>query len=464
MPNHSKKFADDMPDRLSGLLARARAAGADEAETACVSRRQTSLSRRHGKIERSQYAEESQIGLRVRIGRRSGGAALSGDLLQTPADEDALIARALALASAQSEDVYAGLPQNGFCRRPLPPDIADPEPADAAALAQLAAEAEETALAREFTAKGISASLGASASAASLHIARADSRGFAASWRESQHSLSLALIAGADPAAMERDYDYAVTRYYQDLPPPAALGRRAAERTLARLNPRPAPSAEVPVIFARRAASSLLHHCAAALAGPLLARNGSFLNGQRGEKVFASGISLIDDPFLPRGVRARPCDSQGAAGSKKYLVQDGVLQEYLLDAASARALKLAPTGHAIAAPGGAPSVAPSNLSLVRGSASRAGLIGAVSSGLLVTELIGQGVNLLTGDYSRGAAGFWIERGEIAWPVSGLTIAGNLKTMFLHLQPAGDAPHHPGESTGFDTPSLAAGLMTIAGSR
>jgi PmbA protein len=257
---------------------------------------------------------------------------------------------------------------------------------------------------------------------------------------------------------MERDYDSASARHDADLESPEAVGRRAAERTVARLNPRKVKSQAVPVVYEPRVAAGLLGHFAGAISGAAVARGVSFLKDRMGEQVFSPTINIIDDPHRPRGLRSKPFDGEGVCNRRMVLIEGGVLQTWLLDCASAKQLGLVTTGHAARGTGGPPSPSASNLYMDRGAQSPDGLIADISNGLYVTELIGMGVNGVTGDYSRGAAGFWIENGKIAYPVSGVTIAGNLKEMFRNLMPASDLEFR----YGMNAPTCRVEGMTVAG--
>ena len=265
------------------------------------------------------------------------------------------------------------------------------------------------------------------------------------------------MLAG-EGTARERDYDYAMSRFAAELEDAQDVGRRAGERAVRRLGPRKVATAEAPVVFDPRAADSLLRHLAGAVNGAAVARGTSFLKDRLGEPVFADGINIIDDPTRRRGLRSRPCDGEGVATSRRTIVEDGVLRTWLLDSSAARQLGLKTTGHASRGAGGPPSPSPSNLALGPGACTPAELMADIQSGFYVTELIGFGVNAITGDYSRGASGFWIVDGAIAYPVSELTIAGNLKDMFRSLAAADDLSIR----TGTDSPTVRIEGMTVAG--
>ena len=316
-----------------------------------------------------------------------------------------------------------------------------------------AAAAEDSARAVE----GVTNSEGAGASWNRGTVALAATNGFAGAFTTSRHSVSASVLAG-EGAARERDYDYSVSRFATELESAEDVGRRAGERAVRRLGPRKITTAEAPVIFDPRVADSLLRHLAGAANGAAVARGTSFLKDRMGERVFAAGIDIVDDPRRRRGLKSRPCDGEGVVTARRAIVEDGVLATWLLDSSAARQLGLKTTGHASRGAGGPPSPAPSNLTLEPGARTPSELMADIKSGFYVTELIGFGVNAITGDYSRGAAGFWIVDGAIAYPVSELTIAGNLKDMFRSLAAADDLTFR----TGTDSPTVRVEGMTVAG--
>ncbi|HEY1638652.1 MAG TPA: metallopeptidase TldD-related protein, partial [Rhizomicrobium sp.] len=272
------------------------------------------------------------------------------------------------------------------------------------------------------------------------------------------HGIGVAVLAG-EGTGMERDYDTASARHGSDLESPEIVGHRAGERTVARLSPRKVKSQAVPVVYEPRVAAGLLGHFAGAISGAAIARGVSFLKECLHQPVFGSSIAIIDDPHRGRGLRSKPFDGEGVGNRRMALVENGILQSWTLDCASAKQLGLTTTGHAARGTGGPPSPSATNLYMEPGALSAAELMRDIRDGLYVTELIGMGVNPVTGDYSRGAAGFWIENGEIAYPVSGVTIAGNLKDMFRNLTPASDLEFRHGTNA----PTLRVEGMTVAGS-
>lgn len=406
-----------------------------------------------GATESSERSEGLAAGLRVLKGRRQAVVSTSD-----PAGGglDELVGRALAMAEVTPEDPHAGLPAPG--ERPGADD-APPATADDGGLPRPAA-LEERARAAEDAARavpGITNSEGGHAAASLTRVTLAASDGFEGTYLHTGHSLYASVVAGAG-TAMERDYEHAASVRAADLDDPADLGRRAGERAAARLNPRKAPSAKVPVVFEPRVAGGFLSLLGQAISGTAVARGASFLKDRLGERVFAPGIRIADDPLRPWGHRSRPFDGEGGRSAGRALVEDGVLGTWLLDARTARRLGLASTGSAARSPGGVPGPAPSNVFLAPGAESPEALIAGVGSGFYVTEMLGMSFSLVTGDYSRGATGFWIENGERAHPVSEVTVAGNLADMFRNLRPADDLAFR----TGVDSPTVCIDGMTVAG--
>ena len=328
-------------------------------------------------------------------------------------------------------------------------DKREPDPAE---LRARALEAENAALA----VPGVTNSSGAGASASAAVVALATSGGFAGAYRATGHSISAAVVAG-EGSTMQRDHDWHSVRHLDDLDPAAAIGRRAGEGAVARLNPGGVAPGKYPVLFDPRVAGSLLGHFAGAIAGVAVARKTSFLQDKLGQQVFAPGVTIIDDPLRPRGLRSRAFDSEGLAVARRELIANGVLPGWIAESASARQLGIEPTGHASRGVSGAPSAAPSNLYLAAGARSREELLAAFPEAVLVVELIGQGANPVTGDYSRGASGFMVRGGEIAEPVAEITIASNLIDMFATLEPGSDLEFR----RGIDAPTILIPEMTVA---
>ena len=438
-------------DKAEKLVEQARAAGAEAADAIYVGERSSGVQVRKGVLEDVHRSEGEEIGLRVFLGTKSASVA-SSDL----SDEAlaALVDRVLAMAREAPEDPYAGLAPAAMLMRGELADLDnwDAVEPDPAALKARALEAEAAAIG----VAGVTNSNGGSASAAASTIALATSHGFAGAYRASGHSCSASVIAG-EGAGMQRDHAWHSARHAEDLEDPAAIGRRAGERAVARLgNVRLAPG-KLPVLFEPRVAGSLLGHFAAAITGSSIARKTSFLQDHLGGQVFAKGINVHDDPLKKRGLRSRAFDGEGLPVRAMDIIADGVLTSWLATSADARQLGIQPTGHAVRGVSGAPGAGPSNLYLAAGARTREVLLSAFPRAILVTELIGQGVNGVTGDYSRGAAGFLIEHGEIAGPVAEITIASNLKDMFATLEPASDLRFR----RGIDSPTVLVPEMTVA---
>ncbi|MBL8663959.1 MAG: TldD/PmbA family protein [Candidatus Odyssella sp.] len=436
---------------LADLLKRAKAAGADAADALYAETDALAHGQRLGKIEKLERAEARDLGLRVFVGKRQ--ASVSSTEL-APAALAALAERAVAMARAVPEDEFCGLAEPGEIARTVPEiDMFDPGEPTAEDLIARARAAEEAARA----VSGVTNSEGAEANWGATRIWLAASNGFAGHYRRSSHSVSASVLAGTG-TAMERDYEWHSAVYGRDLEDPAAVGRRAGERAVRRLNPRKAATAKVPVVFDPRVSNSIVGHLLGAINGASVARGTSFLKDRLGEPVMAPGLRVVDDPMRPRGLRSKPFDGEGLAANRLAVVEDGRLATWLLDLRSARQLKMKSNGRASRGTGGPPGPASTNAYIDKGAISRADLLRGVERGLYVNEMIGFGVSMITGDYSRGATGFWIENGELAYPVSEITIAGNLKDMFRAITPADDLVFRHGT----DAPTLRIDGMTVAG--
>jgi PmbA protein len=433
------------------LVAAARRAGADAADAIAVRGVSLSVDVRDGAVEESQRAEGDDVGLRVLVGRKQAVVSTNdvrGDGL------DALAERAVAMARAAPEDRFAGLADEALLAHSFPDlDLLDPEMPGVDVLEKRAHEAEAAALA----VTGVTKSGGASASSGIGGMVLVTSSGFRGATLASSHSIAMSAIAGSG-TRMETDYDYTATLHATDLESAAKIGRSAGERAVKRLNPRKVPTQRVPVVFDSRISGTLVGHLASAANGSSIARKTSFLREKRGEQIFPKGIDIIDDPLRKRGLRSRPFDAEGVAARVLKIVDDGVLKTWLLDSATARELDLQTTGHAQRGVSSTPSPGPSNLHLTPGGKSPQELIGEIENGFYVTSLIGMGVNLVTGDYSRGASGFWIENGEPTYAVSEVTIAGHLLEIFKNLAPANDLVFR----YGVNAPSLRVEGLTVAG--
>jgi PmbA protein len=437
----------ELADRL---VAAARRAGADAADAVAVRSISLSVEVREGAVEESQRSEGDDIGLRVFVGKRQAVVS-TNDIAGNVAE---LAERAVAMARVAPEDVFAGLADSQELARSFPDlDLVDPELPSVALLEERARRAEAAGLA----VKGVSKSEGASASAGIGGMVLATSRGFSGAYLSSRHSLSMAAIAG-EGTAMERDYDFSSALHAADLDAAEAIGRSAGERAVKRLNPRKVATRKVPVVFDRRVAGGLIGHLAGAINGAAVARKTSFLKDKLGERLFKSGIRIVDDPLRKRGLRSRPFDGEGVAARPLVIVEDGVLKSWLLDSATARELSMHTTGHAQRGVSSSPSPGASNLHLDPGPQAPDELIADIAEGFYITELIGFGINPVTGDYSRGATGFWIENGRLGYPVSEVTIAGNLIAMYAALTPANDLEFRYGTNA----PTVRVEGLTVAG--
>jgi PmbA protein len=439
-----------LTDLAERLVAAARRAGADAADALAVRSVSLGVEVRDGAVEESERSEGDDVGLRALVGRRQ--AVVSTNDINADAAE--LAERAVAMARVAPDDPFAGLADPGQLARDFPDlDLLDPDLPTIAELEERARRAEAAALA----VKGVTTSAGASASAGIGGMVLVTSHGFTGAYLSSGQSVSMTAIAG-EGTAMERDYDYSSTVHGADLDSAEKVGRTAGERAVERLNPRKVQSKRVPVVFDRRLAGSLIGHLANAINGSAIARKTSFLKEKLGQRLFRPGIRVIDDPRRLRGLRSRPFDAEGVSTRQLAVVEDGVLASWLLDCATARELGLHTTGHAQRGVSSTPAPGPSNLHLAAGDDTPDALIADIAEGFYVTDLIGVGVNYVTGDYSRGASGFWIENGERSYPVSEVTIAGNLIDMFQALVPANDLQFR----FGTNAPTVRVEGLTVAG--
>jgi PmbA protein len=439
-----------LTDLAERLVAAAGRAGADAADALAVRSVSLAVEVREGAVEESERSEGDDVGLRAFVGRRQAVVSTN----DVNADVAELAERAVAMAKAAPEDPFAGLADPARLARDVPDlDLLDPDLPTVALLEERAQRAERAGLA----VKGVTKSGGASASAGIGGMVLVTSHGFRGAYLSSGQSVSMTAIAG-EGTAMERDYDYSSTLHGADLDPPEKVGRTAGERTVERLNPRKVKSKRVPVVFDRRIAGSLVSHLASAINGAAVARKTSFLKDRLGQRLFRPGIQVLDDPLRRRGLRSRPFDAEGVATRRLAVVEDGVLASWILDSATARELGFASTGHAQRGVSSTPAPGPSNLHLATGSDTPEALMADIAEGFYVTDLIGVGVNQVTGDYSRGASGFWIENGKRSYPVSEVTIAGNLIEMFQTLLPANDLEFR----FGTNAPSVRVEGLTVAG--
>lgn len=442
---------DAARDKAASLVEQARLAGADAADAVYVGDRSQGVSVRLGALEDVHRSEGEGIGLRVFAGRRNATIAssdLSRDALAT------LVERALAMAKEAPEDQYAGLAPRDMLFRGEPADLdlddgGDPDPAELKARALTAED-----MARSVA--GVTNSNGSSASASASIFAIATSDGFAAATRATGYSISASVVAG-EGSMMQRDHAWHSARYAADLEAPEDIGARAAGRAVSRVNPVSIKAGVMPVLFDPRVATTFLGHFVGAISAVAIARQSSFLLDALNTQVFAPGVTIHDEPFRKRGLRSRAFDGEGLPVQAMDLVSDGVLHTWLAESASARQLGIRPTGHAVRGVSGAPGAGPSNLYFAAGKRSREEMVAGIKHGVLVTELIGHGVNGVTGDYSRGAAGFLIVDGEIGPAVAEITVASNLKQIFRTLEPADDLHFR----RGIDSPTLLVPEMTVA---
>jgi PmbA protein len=438
----------DLTERAERLVAAAKRAGADAADAVCVRGIAMSVDVRLGKVEETRRAEGDDFALRAFVGRRS--ASVSANVLADPAE---LAERAVAMAKVAPEDRFTGLADPDRLAKDFPDlDLLDTTMPAADELTATALAIEEAARA----VPGVTNSGGASAGWSLGGLVLATSGGFAGSYLGSRFGLSVSAIAGSG-TGMERDYHSDSKVYRADLADPAEIGREAGERAVRRLNPQKMATGRVPVVYHPRVAASLIGHLSGAINGASIARKTSFLRDRLGQQIFPASIRITDDPTRPRGPASRPFDGEGAAVAPLEVVEGGVLKTWFLDSATGRELGL-PTNGRAARGSGNPSPGSTNLTLLPGEKSPEELIAEVGNGLYVTELIGHGVNMNTGDYSRGAAGFVIENGKIGHAVSEITIAGNLLDMFATLVVANDLVYRYATNA----PTLAVGGVTVAG--
>lgn len=440
------------PDLLNDIVKAALKAGADAAEAVSADRRSLSVGVRNGKLEDVEREESRDLGLRVFVGQRQASVSAS-DL--SPATQARLVERAVAMARLAPEDPHAGFaPENRLACGPfIDLDLFDPTERSAEALEQVSAEAEAAALA----VTGVARSEGGHASWSSSRWRLVTSHGFDGAYEGSAFSLGVGVIAEKD-GAMERGGESRAMRHLSDLPGADLIGRTAGERAVARTGPRKIASTTAPVIFDNRMAGQIVSPAIGAISGPSIARGTSFLKERMGQRVFAEGVTLIDDPFRPRGMGSTPFDDEGVAVEKRALFDDGVLTTWLLNSASSRQLGLQSTGHASRALAGPSGVSTHNLHMEAGERDLAGLMSDAGTGLLVTSMFGPSLNGNTGDWSAGVSGFWFENGVIAYPVSEVTVAGKLTELYLRIQRGSDLEFRGG----FNVPSLMFDAVAIAG--
>jgi len=439
-------------DLLQDLIGRAHRAGADAADAVLFDGISLSHARRLGKTEKLERSEGHDLGLRVFIGWQQ---AVVSSTDRSPKALAELVERAVAMARTVPEDPYTGIADPSEIAHEWPSlDMLDPSEPSAEVLIDRARAAEEAALAIQ----GVTNSEGAEAAWGRSSVALVASNGFAGAYNGSSQGVSASVIAGSG-TQMERDYDFSSAIYAADLRDPTEIGKSAGERAVKRLGAKKMPTRRCPVVFDPRVARSFISHLLGAISGPAIARGTSFLKDRLDERIFPEAITIIDDPHRHRGLRSKPFDGEGIANRRRAIVDKGVLTTWLLDLRSSRQLGLKTTGHAARGTASPPSPAATNVWIEPGALNPNELMADIESGFYVTEMMGMGVSGVTGDYSRGAAGFWIKKGEIVFPVSEMTVAGNLKDIFARLQAANDLVFRAGA----DSPTLRVDDLTVAGS-
>lgn len=443
-----KTDSQHLVDLVASLVEAARRAGADASDAVAVRSRSTSVSVRLGKVEGTESSESDDVSLRVFVGNRVASVSANA-----ASDRTMLAERAVAMAKASPEDEWQGLADAALlARAPKNLDLFDGTEISADRLRDDALAMEDAALAIP----GVNNSGGAGASAGMGGLVLATSHGFLGDYAASRYSRSVSVLAG-EGTGKERDYDYSSRLHFADLDAVADIGRSAGERAVRRLGARKAKTGPVTVVLDPRVARGIAGHLAGAINGASVARKTSFLRDSMGKQVAAAAITVTDDPLKQRGQASRPFDGEGVEGQPLAMIERGVLNHWFLSTSAARELGLVTNGRGARA---ASSVSPTstNLAIEPGEQTPEELIRSLKSGFYVTEVFGQGVNMITGEYSRGASGFWIENGELAWPVAEVTIAANLKDMFLNLVPANDVDRNFGTTA----PTLLIDGMMLAG--
>ena len=444
----------ELSDTLCWLLEKTKSLGADAADGLCMQSTEFTMSQRMGKPEDIGRSESAVLGLRAFCGKQQAIVS-STDLSRNALAE--LAEHAVSMARVTPADPDSGLAEREqLADNSIELDLADAYEPDSTWLANQCKKAEEAALGTQ----GITNSEGAEASYSNLHIhlgINGHGVQFVKSYRGSMFSTSVSVLAGKD-TSMERDYEFSSKRHHAELTAPEIIGKQAAERALARLNPRKVATCSVPVVFDPRVSRGLVSIFTSAISGNAITRGASFLKDAMGQQVFNQNISIIDDPHILRGIASKPFDAEGVKNAKRMLLEDGVLKSWILDIRTANKLGLKSTGNASRSPASPPSPSATNTYMQNGKISVKDLLGDIKNGFYVTETFGMGVNIITGDYSQGASGFWIENGEIAYPVSEITIAGKLQDMFKTAMPANDLTLRYATNA----PTVRIDAMTIAG--
>lgn len=446
-----------MTDRLEtlaqALLDAATRAGATAADALAVEGVSTGIDIRQGKLEQAERSEGVELGLRVLVGGRQACVSVSDTSARTIFEA---AERAVAMAREAPEDPTAGLASPDQLARTwdlAALELADPSAEPTASALEADARAAETAA---MAVQGVR-QVETSASYSNRRLFLAQTNGFSGAYGRTARSISAVAFVG-EGTGMERDWAAETRTFQADLPAATEIGTLAAERALQRLGARKPTTGTYPVLFDERVASSLIGHLLAAINGQTVARGSGWLLDRLGQQVLPAGLSVIEDPHRPRIGGSRPFDAEGLPTRRRAIVEDGILTGWILDLATARKLGMESTGNATRGTSAPPSPGTSNIDLTPGSTSRADLVGQMGTGLLVTSMIGSTINPTTGDYSRGAAGWWVEGGQLAYPVNECTIAGNLRDMLLRIIPANDARPHLGTRV----PSLLIDGLTLAG--
>jgi len=444
-------MTDSEHDIVDYVLKAASVAGADGADITFITGDSTDIQVRLGQVESIERAEDYQLGLRVFCGKQSA-AVSTGQLERQNIDQ--LVARAVAMARAAPQDPFARLATEDEQAKTLPAlAICDHTELSAEALTEIALACETAAL----ETKGITNSDGGSASASKSRIFIATSTGFSAEYERSSFGFSAVVLAEQN-GQMERDYDYSSAVFFEDLKDPAEIGRNAAMRTISRLGAKKPQTGTYPVIFDTRISNSIAGHLASAINGAAIARGTSFLKDKLGQKIASEQITIIDDPLRDRASGSRLFDGETLPVQRRDIIEQGVLTGWVLDLSSAGQLGMTPTGNASRSLSGPPSPTVSNFYIADTDIETAALIADIKDGFFVTELMGSSISMTTGDYSRGAAGFWIENGKIGWPASEATIAGNLNEIFASMVAGNDSDM----SQSISAPTLFIPSLMVAG--
>ncbi|MEK6734133.1 MAG: TldD/PmbA family protein [Pseudomonadota bacterium] len=444
-------FLSDKINLLSDVIEKTKKLGATDADAIMINSTSINTEVRLEKLISLERSEDVSLGLRILIDGKQAIVSTS-DLSKSSIEQ--LLERCISMAKVTPENPYLSIAtKDQIVKKILELDLYDGQEPSAEELINLTMIAEATALNNA----EITNSDGASAGHSSNTIFFAASNGFLQTYNTSSNGISVSVIAGKDDD-MQTDYSYSQARFREDLKSPEEIGKEAAERAIKKLKSRKIATSKMPIIFDSRVARSLLSAFASSVNGFAVSRGTSFLIDHLEKEIFNPNISIIDDPFIIRGLGSRPFDAEAIMGSKLNIVDKGILKSYFLDLQTAKKLKMQTTGHATRGIASAPSPSCSNLYMLPGKSSLDEMIKSIKKGLLVTEVFGHGANIITGEYSQGASGFYIENGEITFPVSEVTIAGNLKEMFKQMLPANDLKFE----SRINSPSLLIEKMTVAG--